>query len=80
MKLLETEWITYRNAVIPKEASAVQLTESRRMFYAGAWSIYQLIMNRLDPGVEATDADLTFMSKLHDEMVEFKERVKRGHA
>lgn len=80
MKLLETEWINYRNAVIPKDAGSVQLMESRRAFFGGAWALYSLIMNSLDPGHEPTEADLALMAALDREMREFKERVTKGWA
>jgi len=80
MKLLETEWINYRNAVIPAAAGSAQLTESRRAFFAGAWAIYALIMNRLEAGTEETPADLKLMASLDSEMREFNARVKKGWA
>jgi hypothetical protein len=80
MKLLETEWMNYRNAVIPKEASSTQLTECRRSFYAGSWALYMLIMNRLEGGTEDTPGDLALMAKLDNEMRDFKDRVVKGVA
>ena len=81
MKLLETEWITYRNAVIPKDAGTTQLMESRRAFYGGAWAFYSLLMNSLDPSTpDDTPKDLELMEKLDREMREFKERVEKGYA
>lgn len=81
MKLLETEWIHYRNAAIPKDASSTQLTESRRAFYAGSWALYSLLMNSLDPSTtEDTPKDLELMAKLDAEMREFKDRVTQGWA
>ena len=81
MKLLETEWITYRNAVIPNNASSTQLSESRRAFYAGAWALYSLMMNNFEHGTEdETPKDLELMAKLDGEMRDFKERVVKGWA
>lgn len=80
VKLLETEWINYRNAVIPKDAGSTQLQESRRAFHAGAWALYSLLMNSFEPGTEETPKDLELMAKLDGEMREFKERVVRGWA
>ena len=80
MQLLETEWNIFRNAVIPKNAPQVQLTEMRRAFFAGSWAIYALMMNRLDPEKEPTGADLEFMAKLDKEMRHFNDRVTKEHA
>jgi hypothetical protein len=80
VKLLETKFINYRNAIIPKDAGSIQLQESRRAFYAGAWALYSLMMNHLESGTEETPNDLALMAKLDAEMREFKDRVVKGWA
>jgi hypothetical protein len=77
---LEAEWTTYRNRVIPTTAPSVQLVESRRAFYAGAWAFYSLLMNHLEPGANETPADMKFMEKLDSEMRAFRNKVQRGEA
>lgn len=80
MRLLETEWVNFRNQVIPKGAPQIQLLEMRRAFYAGAWAYYSLIMNLLEPGTDATEKDLRMMAQLDAEMRDFRDRVEKGHA
>lgn len=80
MKLLETEWIRFRNSAIPKDAPGIQLTEMRRGFFAGAWALYALMINRFDTDKEPSEADLKLMAALDAEMREFGERVKKGWA
>lgn len=80
MKLLETEWMTFRNAVIPRDAGSAQLQDMRRAFYGGAWALYSLMMNSLDPGTEDTPKDVELMAKLDAEMREFRDRVVKGWA
>lgn len=80
MKLLETEWANFRNVTIPKDAGSVQLQECRRSFFAGAWALYMLQMNRFTEDHEPTDADLKLMAALDAEMREFADRVKKGWA
>lgn len=80
MKLLETEWVQYRNAVIPKDAHSTQLMESRRCFYAGAWAFYSIMMNNFEPGIDDTPKDLQLMEKLDYEIREFRNRVVNGTA
>jgi hypothetical protein len=80
MKLLEAQWMSYRNAVLPQHASLIQLTELRRAFYAGSWAFYSLLMNSLEPGTEETPKDLELMAALDGEMREFQKRVVRGEA
>lgn len=78
MKLLETEWDKYREAVIPKNAPQVQLTDMKGAFYAGAWALYTLIMSGLDGGSGETANDLALLAKLDAEMRDFNEREARG--
>ncbi len=80
MKLLETEWMSYRNAVIPRGAPSVQLTESRRAFYAGAAAFYSIVLNRMTPGSEPSDEDVALMRKLDQELKDFRRRVEVGQA
>lgn len=75
---LAAQWEGYRAAIIPAGAPAVQLRESKRAFYGGAFSLYTLIMDGLESGDEATPADLEFMGSLAGEMMEFYRRVRGG--
>lgn len=46
-------WRSYVGGVVPGNAGPVQLEETRRAFYAGAWHLFNLLA-RLD-GDEASD-------------------------
>lgn len=41
--LVEMGWLSYREQVVPTSASAVQVQESRRAFYAGAAHIFSVL-------------------------------------
>ena len=71
MKRLEQEWLSYRAKVIPAGAGEVQVEESRRAFYAGAASLYGVVMNMLDPVLETTENDVQRMEDLQNELLEF---------
>jgi hypothetical protein len=45
----------------------------RRVFYTGAGAYRDLVLLRLDPGEEPTDADMRRMDRLEAEMVAFME-------
>ena len=77
---IAVEWETYRRGVIPQNAPAIQIQESRRAFYAGAASLLNSIMNMLDPGTEPTERDLLRMDALHAELVKFNDDVLAGRA
>jgi len=80
MKLIADEWRDYEIKVIPLDAPEVQRTESRRAFYAGARSLFCGIVNMLDPGSEATQADLGKMDAIQTELDQFLVDMMRGRA
>ena len=81
MKHLEAQWTSYYEAVIPFGAPVVQVVESRRAFYAGAWALYSIIMNGLDAkSQDETPRDLELMATLDREMRDFNEDVRKGRA
>ena len=53
-KLIEVGWIALRLSVIPLDASAVQLSEMRMAYMAGAQHLFSSIMHALDPDTEPT--------------------------
>jgi hypothetical protein len=79
-KLVSEAWLSYRDAVIPKDAGSTQLIETRRAFYAGCHSLLTAIMGALEPGTDATDADLGIMEGIQSELDQFNEQVKAGVA
>lgn len=42
MRTLRSEWRSYREEVVPKNAPHTQVTETEQAFYAGAASIFHL--------------------------------------
>lgn len=80
MKRLEAQWQEYRREVIPTRAPEVQIRESKRAFFAGAWAFYSTLMNNVSHAPQETPDDLGLMESLHYEMVEFAEAMKTGKA
>ena len=78
--LIEKSWLSYRQSVIPKNAGPTQLIESRRAFYAGAQGLFTILVTILEPGQEATDADLATMDGIDAELKRFLDAVKAGLA
>jgi hypothetical protein len=77
---LRAVWDIYLTQVIPPGAPVVQVQECRRAFYAGAEAFFGIVMTMLDPGTEATDADLVKMDELDRELKQFAAAVKAGRA
>jgi hypothetical protein len=79
-KLLSVEWETYVLDVLPLGASTVQISETRRGFYAGAASLYKLLMRVIFADAEPTAADLLAIEALRDELAAFNRDVMEGKA
>lgn len=57
-KLIEAGWVGLRLAVIPADASAVQLEEMRKAYMAGAQHVWASVFSFLEPGEEPTENDM----------------------
>lgn len=68
MGRIEAEWQKYLKQVVPQDAGPAQVQGSRFAFYAGATSLFGILMNVLDPGAEPTHADLRAVDELHEEI------------
>jgi hypothetical protein len=69
------EFDSYRRAVIPAQASFVQIEECRRAFFAGAASAINLIGN----SPSDSKGQEQFISDLNAELTEFPKRVMKLH-
>lgn len=78
MNTVQSAWEDYRAKVIPPTAPPVQITETRRAFYAGfaaAFGMMDDISNSL-----SEDAACAVFDSLETEMVEFAASVVKGEA
>lgn len=78
MKIIEQQWLSYRSAVLPKEAPLIQLQECRRAFYAGAQALLQTLLTAVSPGQEVTDEDAQVLERVQKELDEFAKAVESG--
>lgn len=79
MKYIETGWQSYR-ALLPKDASEIQLKETRQAFFGGAALLLEAIMKSLEPGVEATANDLQVMEDVQAELDAFGREMDKRYA
>jgi hypothetical protein len=77
-KIIEAGWASYRHLVIPPTASATQIEETRRGFYAGAVHLFSSIMSILEPGTEPTESDLKRMDHIRAELEEYAQSFRIG--
>lgn len=75
-KLIEAGWLGLRLIAVPKNASATQVSEMRKAFFAGAQHLFSSIICVLDGGQEATGADLRRMTRIHEELEQFLHEFK----
>lgn len=68
-KYLDQCWREYERTVLPKDAPAIQRLECRRAFFAGAASLYGVVMKNLSPGEDNTEADMAMMLDVHNELM-----------
>lgn len=79
-QLMAEQWNEYSRMVLPADAPAIQKSETRRAFYAGAQAILFRVIEGFAPESEPTEADLTMMRDVHDELQDFARLVIQGRA
>jgi hypothetical protein len=77
-RIIEAGWVSYLRLVIPASASATQIEETRRGFYAGAQHLFGSIMSILEPGAEPTENDLKRFDYIHAELEAFGQSFRIG--
>lgn len=75
-KLIEAGWIGLRLAAIPHNAPAVQLSEMRMAFMAGAQHLFSSMLDVMEEGHEPTDNDMNRMDLINAELEAFAEELK----
>jgi hypothetical protein len=79
VKLIEDGWKSYARDVLPKNASEIQITETRRAFYAGAISCFYGLASRLDANAgPLTRRELAIADDLSAEIDDWVARMVRG--
>lgn len=74
-EIIGAGWAGFKLIVIPPNAPQDQLDEMRVAFYAGAEHLWSSIMSALDPGTEATPADLRRLDLIAKELETFRSEL-----
>ena len=77
---LADQWAEFSKEFVPANAPPAQTQECRRAFYAGAAAFFSTIYHSMDEGAEATDADVTKLAAMHQELIDFGLLVGGGKA
>lgn len=65
---LDSEWRSYLEKVVPKNAGPEQLQGTEMAFYAGATALLGLLARGITKGGEATEEDYAFMDAVAKEL------------
>lgn len=77
---LADEWRDFERRILPQGAGPIQLLETRRAFYAGAQTMFNLITDGLDADSGPTDLDVAYVESLFQEMQQFARDIQGGKA
>jgi hypothetical protein len=77
MLILEA-WNSYRAQVIPRDAPVVQVSESRRAFFAGAGSVWSLFTSQQTGAPLVVSVNSQILEDIDAELRQFLAKVKAG--
>jgi hypothetical protein len=77
MHILEA-WNSYREQVIPRDAPAVQVTESKRAFFAGAGSIWMVFTSQQTGAPLVVSVNSQILEDIDAELRQFLAKVRAG--
>lgn len=77
--LVQQAWDSYLREVIPFDAPAVQIAESKRAFFAGAQAAMQLYCEIGEPHISKDDG-VARLEGMMAELTAFKDAVVKGEA
>jgi hypothetical protein len=75
---LAAAWAAFDAMVFDGSVTGASKTQARRVFYAGAQSILDILLAGLDPENKVTEGDVDRMEALSDELRHFGEDVEAG--
>jgi hypothetical protein len=74
MRTIQEHWDSFEKAVLPKDASPIQVQETRRAFYGGAQSMIFALMEMGDSDV-SEEAGANILEGYNQELSEFSKRI-----
>jgi hypothetical protein len=75
--IIEAKWLEYSKVAIPPDAGRVQVDETRRAFFAGAFVLFNAITAELDPGTEATEDDIRWLDEINAELTTWADEERK---
>jgi hypothetical protein len=74
-RALAAEWESFSKAAVPKDAPERQRQATRDAFYAGAQSVFTLLIEGLSEGPESEPEDEQLMENINAELKAFGEEL-----
>lgn len=74
---IERAWQGYRKLVVPANADAVQVSETRQAFFAGASILFTALQHGVSEGDDVQPADIQLMADLQAEIDAFGQAIDR---
>jgi hypothetical protein len=79
-KLIEAGFAALAYLTIPEDAPEFQVEDMRKAFFAGAQHLLASLMGILEPGAEATEADVSRVTIIQIELNEWVARMKKARS
>ena len=77
---LAAAWAAFDAGVFDAAVANAEKVAARRVFYAGAQSVLDILLAGLEPKVEVTEREVDRVEALSDELRRFADEVEAGRA
>lgn len=74
--MIDKLWNNYKNKVVPPDASAIQIIETRRAFYAGASELFCALIEKDEDGKDLHE-DILVLAAIGTEVEQFADEMIR---
>jgi hypothetical protein len=78
--LIEQQWQDFASVYRVAGAGPTQVRECRRAFYAGAISLFHLLLGVSDDGSEPTETNLALLNDINAEFQRYADDLENGRA
>jgi len=79
--IMAREWAVFAHKILdPMNAGEIQRTEMRRAFYAGAFSMFDIMTRMAGPDEEDDSVGAARIEEVHQELLRFAKALQTGHA
>jgi len=77
-QLIASKFEEFRRIAIPADASGIQVQDMQMAFYSGVTALFSIILELLEPGIDAADSD-SKVASIHGELQAFSSMIEKMH-